>query len=162
MGMCWIHTEPPWPMFIRAPKEIVKSYCSLGPNFQVEGLSTGYPLPPFFIFFQSKHDPLLRDARLELSELEDGFPGKSLKVPLNEGCKTKKTRWFEAFAQHEAVLYEHHCVQSRVLEVWQNFQKLWIWFSAFFPGSKGWSHLAYTTLGFVDPVAPDPEGGAAA
>eukprot|EP00435_Cladocopium_sp_Y103_P049901 s1906_g15.t1 len=36
-----------------------------------------------------------RDARLELSELDDGFPGKSLK----------------------AVLYEHHTVRSRVLEV---------------------------------------------
>ncbi len=34
-------------------------------------------------------------------------------------------------------------------------------FSSFPTGSKGWSHLAYTTLGFVDPVAPDSEGGAA-
>lgn len=81
-------------------------------------------------------------------------------MPLNEACKTKKRN------EQKLLHNMRPCCMSTIASSQGclrcgRISSCAFGFPRFFPGSKGWSHLAYTTLGFVDPVAPDPEGGAA-
>ena len=128
-------------------------------------------------------DPLLvgstlRDARLELSELEDGFPGKSLKVGLltlrsspNTSFSFKNTRRCSL----STTLSDQGCWRLEIVTVnadlpyfgfpiWDPtvFSLIKTFFFFVFtraPGCSWWSHLAHSAFGFFNSPTPHSKGG---